>query len=338
MIKNKSKFYRVHLKTAEAKMVYDAILTALENKQTEVLLENSLLSKINYSIDSIVMYVRMDNPGLFYVDFQQYHYLNSFARRKIVFTFLYSVEKIVSIERQIRNKINVITSTIYYDKPFEIEYAFHDWLVANVTYEHKDTNYHKAHSAVGAILHGRAVCEGYAMAFKLLCDSMGISNIVVYGEAINPQGKNENHAWNIVKLNRKCYHIDVTWDSCTRSKDMRCHSHLNITDEDISQDHTWNRNLLPKCNETEDNYFIRNGRYFLSLNELRTYLVTGIKKGDKIFEFKLKSELNNETELTKAIHFALQSSLKGFIQANLFGSSYQIQISKERGTAIIIFE
>lgn len=52
------------------------------------------------------------------------------------------------------------------------------------------------------------VCEGYAEAFKILCDKAGIPCIVVVGQA-NGGG----HAWNYVKMeDGKWYAIDCTWD------------------------------------------------------------------------------------------------------------------------------
>lgn len=52
------------------------------------------------------------------------------------------------------------------------------------------------------------VCEGYAEAFKILCDKAGIPCIVVVGQA-NGVG----HAWNYVKMeDNKWYAVDLTWD------------------------------------------------------------------------------------------------------------------------------
>mgnify|MGYP006954259698 FL=1 len=44
-----------------------------------------------------------------------------------------------------------------------------------------------AHSAYGALVNKSAVCEGYAKAYKLLLDEMGIENDSVF---------NDVHAWN----------------------------------------------------------------------------------------------------------------------------------------------
>ena len=59
-------------------------------------------------------------------------------------------------------------------------------------------------TAFGALVNGSAVGEGFAMAFKALCDELGIRNEVILGEFYGMI-----HAWNIVYLYGNYYHIDV---------------------------------------------------------------------------------------------------------------------------------
>ena len=60
------------------------------------------------------------------------------------------------------------------------------------------------------------VCEGYARAFKVLCDEAGISCVLVDGKATNSTGKQEAHMWNYVQMeDGKWYAVDVTWDDPT---------------------------------------------------------------------------------------------------------------------------
>ena len=59
---------------------------------------------------------------------------------------------------------------------------------------------------------GKAVCEGYARAFKYIMDGLGIPCVLVSGTATNSSGLTESHAWNYVYLNYQWYAIDVTWD------------------------------------------------------------------------------------------------------------------------------
>lgn len=68
-------------------------------------------------------------------------------------------------------------------------------------------------NAYGAIVEKKAVCQGYAMAFKAAMDQLGIKNRYKAGY----ENGEMVHIWNQVKLGRKWYHVDVTWNSTTRS-------------------------------------------------------------------------------------------------------------------------
>ena len=87
--------------------------------------------------------------------------------------------------------------------------ALHDWLTQHIAYDYADymagTAAEKAYTAYGALVEGKAVCEGYAKAYQLLLDRCGIDAVMVSSLAMN-------HGWNLVKLGDSWYHVDVTWD------------------------------------------------------------------------------------------------------------------------------
>lgn len=94
--------------------------------------------------------------------------------------------------------------------------AIHDYLCDHVVYEEQyasytenDPQYAYIHSAAGVFLKGgTAVCEGYAKAFKILCESFDIETALITGCA-NGGG----HMWNYVKMeDGNWYLVDVTWD------------------------------------------------------------------------------------------------------------------------------
>ena len=65
-----------------------------------------------------------------------------------------------------------------------------------------------AHQPTGVFLKGLAVCEGYAEAFKLLCDREGIPCITVLGT-----GNGGAHKWNYVKMEDGLWYlVDATWN------------------------------------------------------------------------------------------------------------------------------
>ncbi len=57
----------------------------------------------------------------------------------------------------------------------------------------------------GALVKGVAVCEGYSKAYQYMLNQLGIENYLCSSQSLN-------HVWNIVKLNGKYYHVDVTFD------------------------------------------------------------------------------------------------------------------------------
>ena len=61
----------------------------------------------------------------------------------------------------------------------------------------------------GVVLRKRAVCAGYAIAFNKLCRYAGVKSEYV---------ESRNHAWNLVKVGKKWYHYDTTWNDCVHSQ------------------------------------------------------------------------------------------------------------------------
>lgn len=113
----------------------------------------------------------------------------------------------------------------------------------------------------------KAVCSGYANAFKLLRSSSGIPCEYVSGSAYTKDGY-EGHAWNQVAIDNKWYNVDVTW--C--DDEMR-YDYFLVPDRQIYLDHkTDNANHV--CTDSLQEkalkrYFSDN--YIANDDELRTF-------------------------------------------------------------------
>ncbi|MDE7164704.1 MAG: hypothetical protein K2O04_04690 [Clostridiales bacterium] len=62
---------------------------------------------------------------------------------------------------------------------------------------------------------GKALCEGYAKAFKVIMDKLGIPCVLVAGPACNGlelEATYEPHMWNAVKVEGQWYGVDVCWN------------------------------------------------------------------------------------------------------------------------------
>lgn len=91
--------------------------------------------------------------------------------------------------------------------------SIHDTIAKQVSYDYEFTN-GTAHQPTSVFLEPfLPVCEGYAEAFKMLCDREGIPCIIVVGNAKDNSGNLVGHAWNYVKMeDNKWYAVDLTWD------------------------------------------------------------------------------------------------------------------------------
>ena len=88
---------------------------------------------------------------------------------------------------------------------FQKAVALHDWLCDNVDYGNQTGGYDGV--ALGAFLNGKAICDGYAAAYKFLCEQAGLECYEVGGKTTK-----ELHAWNKVKVNGYWFWVDTTWD------------------------------------------------------------------------------------------------------------------------------
>ena len=172
----------------------------------------------------------------------------------------------------------------------EKELALHDYLVVHTNYDYENyisgTVPEESHQPYGVLIKGVAVCDGFARTMQILLNMVGIENELVYGESYGEKGW-YGHAWNIVKIDGKYYHLDVTFnnidkDSSKIENDSISHTYFNISDRQISIDHRWEKGIYPSC-VTDSDYFTR-------VNEL---------KGDRIIDENNAYYLDKEHNIIK---------------------------------------
>ncbi len=113
--------------------------------------------------------------------------------------------------------------------PAVVALRVHDALAAHVTYDTTaaSTGAYLPHTAYGALVDGRAVCDGYAKAYEYLLNRCGITASVVTSTALL-------HAWSIVSLGADWYETDVTWDD---DGDAGSHSYYDLTTAQMTAAH-----------------------------------------------------------------------------------------------------
>ncbi|MDO4805030.1 MAG: transglutaminase-like domain-containing protein [Lachnospiraceae bacterium] len=112
-----------------------------------------------------------------------------------------------SQESQVTSKINTTLTSLNLGSKTEVAKikAIHDFVVGNATYG--SGNGDLRYTAYGNLIQKQSVCQGYALVMYRMLLQAGIDNRIVTG---NYQGR--GHAWNIVKVGTKYYHLDATFD------------------------------------------------------------------------------------------------------------------------------
>ena len=153
-----------------------------------------------------------------------------------------------------KKKFNIAVTSVLKNLPsgndFEREEYINNYIIDNCKYDdaaaENDDVQGNENDAYGALVDGKAVCEGYARAFQLLCNKANIDCVLLSGTA-----DSDNHAWNGVKIGGDWYQIDVTWDDVDDFI-YDSHEYFNLTDILMYEDHT----LSPKYSEIDAESFL----------------------------------------------------------------------------------
>ncbi|MGN0382719.1 MAG: leucine-rich repeat protein [Eubacterium sp.] len=130
-----------------------------------------------------------------------------------------AIDDISAFDTAVTSAVTYIEQSRTSNSNYMTALAIHDYICNKLTYSDSavvndgTVAYYKAHSAIPAFNgDGLSVCEGYAKAFKILCDRFNIPCVLVVGTGVTSTGS-ENHMWNYVMMDDGLwYGVDVTWD------------------------------------------------------------------------------------------------------------------------------
>lgn len=247
---NISEFNKYDVYSSESqseKEVYDLIYNAFMDLSKEIdLSKYSMTSDQVFAIRNKVMY---DHPEIFYLDYEKSSY---WTNGRLEFGYIDTDENIIEKRNQLTSKIeNILSELIEPDMTeFQKEIAIHDYIVLNTRYDEENYNNNtiprESYTTYGTLINGLAVCQGYSETFKLLLREVGIESIIVSSPEMN-------HAWNIVNIDGENYQVDVTWNDPTPDREGKTrYKYFNLTDSQMSKDHTWNYSNYPES--TSDKY------------------------------------------------------------------------------------
>lgn len=284
------------------KNAYDILLAEAElmpNRFIELGDANDIKSSDAYLV---IIALKNDHPEIFWLPYAWYIGETHNGQLAILFvnetqdnvggsiesiTATYVVEKAKkqTMQNELKTAVEKIKSKITATTPYEIELQIHDILCEQIIYENDPNPSSLAYTAYGALVQGKAVCEGYSRAFQLLLCEFGIESTPITGYA------GQEHMWNLVKISGKWYHVDATWND--QESESR-HTYFNLDDSTIEKDHIFNVDFtdltidevlrgepfnyaLPVCDSTTEYFYEKTG---LVLPRDMEKLISGIETGN----------------------------------------------------------
>jgi len=193
----------------------------------------------------------------------------------------------------------IITSEM---SDFEKELVIHDYIVHHVSYDQSPVPEDAVFTIYGALINGRAVCHGYAEAFQYMSYLAGLNTHIVFGTA-QVDGVRIGHAWNMIELDSKYYHVDTTWNDPVSSIGSHniTYDYFNVTDQDLMATHTWNMSDYERGTGTYYNYFTYHRLEVMGTEGLRAYLQDEFNKGSKVITIKVKGVQMTMASLKKVL-------------------------------------
>lgn len=249
-----------HPLSAAEQQLRDLLYPALLAQQTEI----SLPAGTSYDMARQAMEGMMcDYPELFPVDDT---YTITYTRaepdvaRSIRPTYRCTLEEAESLRTQLLSIAQVWAN----ETPDVL--SLHDRLLAQTTYA-TDTRWYA--TAIGALLDGKANCQGYAHALTLLCRTAGYPVMHITGVATDHTGVTQRHSWNLVQDEAGAFLVDATWND---QGAYNTHWYYGLSEEAMALDHTPDAGFQLPDTSGALPYLVQQGAFVTTEAELAPFL------------------------------------------------------------------
>lgn len=196
---------------------------------------------LNYSVDLNNI---LENNGFKFKElvsiFNNFvHPYNSSNNIKLLYGNGYTLE--VNIDRVYTdseigeiNKVvdKVISEKINENMPIKEKIKIiHDYIIDNTEYDKLKINNtndktYKSQTAYGALINGYATCNGYSDAMAIFLNKLNVINYKI---------SNNDHIWNLVYLDGKWYHLDLTWDDPISDTNINRDTYFLISTDELEK-------------------------------------------------------------------------------------------------------
>ena len=302
---------------ADQQYVYDAIVNGCKDAKADIKIK--LTGKnidFNNDLGKILTMVYSDTPECFWYSGG---WSASYDGTTLTISLPYTMTgaTLNSAKSAYHKKVSELTRGLDGKSDYEKSKILHDRLIDTVTY----TTTANDQNAYGALVEGRAVCNGYARAYQHLMKEVGIPTWYVRGVSFNPTtGVKIGHTWNLVKLDGRWYYTDVTWNDQVEST---FYEYLNITTQKMREDHELDSDyasLVPQATSTNANYYKIEGREFANYDQAK--LVDLLKKDSSKTQIYVNGDVDSFLESVRVdlLDIGKQLGGKGAFQVSYSAS------------------
>lgn len=192
-----------------------------------------------------------DHPEVFWLN---YGVDNMFAPSEYTVLSIYPSDELRTMKEEFCSSLeNILDNVPQGLGQEELERYIHDDIIDNCEYDFdaldengmadlEYPNLYKAHSAYGVFVDRKSVCSGYAQAYQLLLNRLGIDCVPIYGQGtplddymFEIRRGSTDHQWNAVKDGSGWSMSDLTWDDV--EDPARRYEYFHIPINKMYEDH-----------------------------------------------------------------------------------------------------
>ena len=251
------------------------IRTGVQQMQTDIDIAKFGLDQNDASFALIKQLVFFENPEFFHVQSSFSYSYDPSANKLLSVSLFYTMnateyaEKLAACRAAADKLLDGIRDN---DSLTDVHKALllHDRLALHCSYGDVDGSDLDTATVYGALVGKKPICQGYAMAYLYLLGQVGIRSEYV-------SSKQLRHGWNIVYIDAKPYHVDVTWDDPTEDVYGRVNHNNFLLSTAALQAETSGHdatdfNSIP-VDTTYDNYFWKNSQAAFQLVNGEIYYI-----------------------------------------------------------------
>lgn len=234
--------------TRQQKSVYDALRQGFDALAPAIRVERLDAEELS----DVYQRLKLDEPLLWFVTGYTYRFYPQATHVELVPEYLFDKQKIREHRQAILSRIARLVRPLQGKSAAEKELAIHDFILENVRYDKLKKSY--SHEIIGPLTQGVGVCEGIAKTVKVLCDAAGLECIVALSHHNPEKGVKYRHAWNVIRVDGRWYHVDATFDNSLQRGEKR-YDYCNLDDQHIFRDHEQLVLPVPECTDGDGFYY-----------------------------------------------------------------------------------